>query len=558
MKKILIYFMFMFMVFAAFSASAAELEAYVDYDNSALNVCYTTEVGYGPMVSVIVYKAATPITKPQDFIDIANPREVYPLENSGQIRTVAESRADYKGNMQMSVNMKNGFENGYYIVSASQSGSVEAKCSSVIYFEDGLTAKETLNAVNAANSAELDNIIKQKPLFFGDNKNCKKYNSSVLSLLFSIKDKDFGGSFRNSSEVRKAFRAAVCINDINLSPANAQKIIEEIAGETEIDTDDPNYVFDKASVIKIFADTILSDKCESIADVKKAFRASVGVALVNRSKQEDIDNIIREYGDAIGIQYADYMAKCNLYTGTNIDKIFVGASFKTSSEMVKAYTDRVAVLADAEKKPQPNPSRDNGGSAGGGKITGKPQTNSTEEDAFTDLPQNHWAYSAIVKMKKQKILSGYEDNTFQPDKSVTREEFVKIAVSALGYYSIDAQCDFDDVGTEKWSYPYIASAVQRGLIYGITEKRFGAEMNITREDAAVILYRVAGEKISYSEPRFADSEEISDYAKEAVGALYANGIVKGVDEQNFVPKNPLTRAQTAVLIDNIINYINSL
>lgn len=553
MKKFLICFILMIM--GAGVANAAELDAYVDYDNSVLNVSYATEVNYGPMVSVLLYKPSQSITKSEDFVNLPNPAEVYSLGSMTQIKKAAEARADFNGNMQISFDMENGFENGYYIVSASQSGSVDAKCSSVIYFETKSSAAVTISNINLANRTELDALIKQRPLFFGSCKDYAKYNSSVLELLMSVKAKDFGGRFQNASEVRTAFCAAVSINDINSTPGLAQQIIEGIAEKMEIEVNDANYVADKISAMKVFSNIVSNDKCDSIEELKRSFRGSVGVALVNRSNQADVDNIIREYGDAIGISYEDYIEKCSLYTATNIDKIFVGASFKTPSEMVKAYTYRVSVLASQEPSP-PSPSGNGGG--GGGGVTVKPQVNNSVVEEFKDLSKNHWAYPSIMKMKSQNILSGYEDNTFKPDRSVTREEFVRIAVSALGYYDSSAQCIFDDVGTEKWSYHYVASAVQRGLIYGITENEFGAGMSITREDAAVIMYRALKGNLAYAEPQFADSEEISDYAKESIGALCANGIVKGVNEYYFAPKQSLTRAQTAVLIENVINYINSL
>ena len=150
------------------------------------------------------------------------------------------------------------------------------------------------------------------------------------------------------------------------------------------------------------------------------------------------------------------------------------------------------------------------------------------------------------------IRPNSDNNTYR----FSREEFVKMIISAMGYYDGSAECEFSDVSSGRWSYPYVASAVKRGLVNGIGENQFGATMNITREDAAVIIYRIVKDKTDISAPTFEDASEISSYAKDAVGTLYANGIVNGMTETQFAPKMLLTRAQTAVLVENVIKFIS--
>ena len=52
---------------------------------------------------------------------------------------------------------------------------------------------------------------------------------------------------------------------------------------------------------------------------------------------------------------------------------------------------------------------------------------------------------------------------------------------------------------------------------------------------------------------FADENEISDYAKEAVNALYNNGLINGIDGSRFAPANHATRAEAAKIIYNLLN-----
>jgi len=51
--------------------------------------------------------------------------------------------------------------------------------------------------------------------------------------------------------------------------------------------------------------------------------------------------------------------------------------------------------------------------------------------AFTDMPQDHWAYNAVSKMEKNKILSDYPDGSFKPNQSITRVEAAQMLADAL-------------------------------------------------------------------------------------------------------------------------------
>lgn len=88
------------------------------------------------------------------------------------------------------------------------------------------------------------------------------------------------------------------------------------------------------------------------------------------------------------------------------------------------------------------------------------------------------------------------------------------------------------------------------------EEHFGVGQNITREDMAVMVYRAAKKtgKVSDAEQgaAFADENEISDYAKEAVNTLKARGVMGGKGENRFEPKAYATRAEAAKMIHGLI------
>jgi hypothetical protein len=49
---------------------------------------------------------------------------------------------------------------------------------------------------------------------------------------------------------------------------------------------------------------------------------------------------------------------------------------------------------------------------------------------MNDVPQNHWAYQAIRELVRLRILQGFPDGTFQPNRQVTRAEFAQAIARA--------------------------------------------------------------------------------------------------------------------------------
>lgn len=145
------------------------------------------------------------------------------------------------------------------------------------------------------------------------------------------------------------------------------------------------------------------------------------------------------------------------------------------------------------------------------------------------------------------------NDIFLPDGTVTREQFVKMFVEAMEYDITSTDKGFSDVNDGEWYAPYIATAVEKGLITGISSDKFGVGMPITRQDVCVIISRAIDDIDGEAEPDFADVSEIDEYAKEAVSYLTSFGVIKGFEDNTFRPKTYCTRAQTAKIICTILN-----
>ena len=187
--------------------------------------------------------------------------------------------------------------------------------------------------------------------------------------------------------------------------------------------------------------------------------------------------------------------------------------------------------------------------------------NKQEEALYTDVASDRWSYTPIYVLTKQGVISGDGDGTFRPTDGITRQEFVKIAVSAFGLTDEAAQCDFSDVPKTSWAYQYIATAKQYGLVSGVTDEVFAPTANITREEATVIMHNIAKFrnvplKANGDAPAFDDGDKISDWAEDAVVNLYKSGIIDGMSETEFAPKNNITREQAAKIVYTMLRLVS--
>lgn len=204
-----------------------------------------------------------------------------------------------------------------------------------------------------------------------------------------------------------------------------------------------------------------------------------------------------------------------------------------------------------------------GGSSGGGGSAGAmvaPSTTPVTEPeeitpVYSDIEGYDWAHTAIYALTNAGVLTGTGNKKFEPARNVKREEFVAMAVRGFDITADSAELPFTDVSESDWHYETTKKAYSSGLVSGISEDSFGSGMEIKRQDMFVIMYNAAKELgISLRKVRdaaeFTDSGDISEYALEAVNALYEAGIVNGYGD-SINPLQSATRAEAAKMIYEI-------
>lgn len=168
---------------------------------------------------------------------------------------------------------------------------------------------------------------------------------------------------------------------------------------------------------------------------------------------------------------------------------------------------------------------------------------------FWDVPADHWAFEYIADLAERKVINGYDDGSFQPNRTVSRAEWAKMTVDAAGVQTDDNAVYFTDLSAQHWANKYVNAAKQ--YMTGYRDGTFRPNQAATREDVAVALVLLKGYDISdvdYSNLTFIDNDTISNYAKAYVAVAVQHNLIAGFTDGSFRGQDTLSRAQAAALL----------
>ncbi|MEE0944571.1 MAG: S-layer homology domain-containing protein [Clostridia bacterium] len=178
--------------------------------------------------------------------------------------------------------------------------------------------------------------------------------------------------------------------------------------------------------------------------------------------------------------------------------------------------------------------------------------------SFSDIADMAWAQSAIQNVAASGIMTPDSEYFFGAKRNITRDELVSVVIKTLVLENETADepvvKTFDDVDESNPYYAEIMKAVELGIIEGINETSFAPKDDITRQDLAVVVFKaleVAGVDIAEGRLDFDDKDSIATYAQKAVRVLSKMNIMVGKNNGNFDPLANTTRAETAVISEKI-------
>ena len=171
-----------------------------------------------------------------------------------------------------------------------------------------------------------------------------------------------------------------------------------------------------------------------------------------------------------------------------------------------------------------------------------------DEDRFTDVNADDWFFDYVMAMEYAGVINGMTKDTFEPQGNLTRGQTAVILYRIAGELPVPEFSTFTDVPEDQYYAKAIAWAQDMEIINGMENNTFQPESPITREQLVTILYRVF--KISSrrnNAPRFEDSDKISNWAVDAFKWAVENEIISGgtIDGQEGLWLNPQGKATRA-------------
>ena len=204
------------------------------------------------------------------------------------------------------------------------------------------------------------------------------------------------------------------------------------------------------------------------------------------------------------------------------------------------------------------------------KVEGKKAVKAKENlpaGVYPDTKDN-WARDAIQAMTQAGYLSGYADNTFKPSAQITREQAAAIYGKVLQHnlneqeladiVTKEASTSYSDVEADRWSSSAIKLVSAAGVMEGTSKTAFTPSKTMDREQFVASAASLA-KKLNLSTPvktekvTFKDEASISSTYLADIQYMAQRGIVASGATENFNPKQPVTRAQAATILNRMLN-----
>lgn len=204
------------------------------------------------------------------------------------------------------------------------------------------------------------------------------------------------------------------------------------------------------------------------------------------------------------------------------------------------------------------------------KVEGKKSVKAKENlpaGVYPDTKDN-WARDAIQAMTQAGYLSGYADNTFKPSAQITREQAAAIYGKVLQHnlneqeladiVTKESATSYSDVEADRWSSSAIKLVSAAGVMEGTSKTAFTPSKTMDREQFVASAASLA-KKLNLSTPvktekvTFKDEASISSAYLADIQYMAQRGIVASGATENFNPKQPVTRAQAATILNRMLN-----
>ncbi|WP_243633366.1 S-layer homology domain-containing protein [Paenibacillus xerothermodurans] len=195
---------------------------------------------------------------------------------------------------------------------------------------------------------------------------------------------------------------------------------------------------------------------------------------------------------------------------------------------------------------------------------------------YDDISNHTWARDVLQALLAKGHMPAIYPDSFGAGDNITRGEFAAMLVRSLGLrLNADDNPTFNDIDvnsvSDAWSYAEIETAARAGIVQGLDNLIFAPDVEVTRQDAAVMIGRATNVKLAPNDAKlqasinkaFADGDVINTYARASVDAVNSAGIMVGSPVisplptaakplLNFNPLANMTRAEAGQVMVRLL------
>ncbi|MGN0968875.1 MAG: Ig-like domain-containing protein [Oscillospiraceae bacterium] len=192
----------------------------------------------------------------------------------------------------------------------------------------------------------------------------------------------------------------------------------------------------------------------------------------------------------------------------------------------------------------------------------KPSTKVT----YADM-DGHPAYNAAIRLAEEGIYVGANMDGayfFQPDSSVTRSEFLALAMATVGMDTLEGVTTtgfYDDEVIATWAKPYVSSALKSGAVQGTVSEGgqvvFRGENTISAAEAAVLLDRLLSVTDVPIETWAGSTASVPTWASQAAVNLETVGVLQTDSTGALTLSDTLTRADAVQMLASALDVLEA-
>ncbi|MBR3569306.1 MAG: S-layer homology domain-containing protein [Oscillibacter sp.] len=180
-------------------------------------------------------------------------------------------------------------------------------------------------------------------------------------------------------------------------------------------------------------------------------------------------------------------------------------------------------------------------------TTVEPTAAPVKGGAFADVSPQSYCYDAVMWASETGVAGGTTETTFSPSEPCTAAQAVTFLWRAAGSPEPTAtQSPFADLSPDAYYYKAVLWAAERDIAMGTAENTFSPEKTVSRSQFITLLYRTFGTERMDENP-FADVPGDA-YYRDAVAWAYAKGVTRGVTATTFQPLRACNRGQIVTFL----------